>query len=122
MQPDLFDGEIAPLSIPRRRPVGDYADCYQPEYHQVEPGVWVVVHYARSPKTGWPENWEFPMFWGEGGAWSAPHVDGEIAPNTYAWRTRADARADVEDNYPPGRPILAGVSRFPSMDQRRKNG
>jgi len=120
VQLDLFNGELAPVAIPRRRPVGHRAGRGVPQYHQVLPGHWAVVHYALSPKQGWPEAWEFPMFWCERGRWCAPFVDGDVAEGTLAWATRADAQADLEANYPPGDPFCPSWLDFPSFDQRRR--
>lgn len=119
---DLFAGELAPVACPRRRPADVHDDVYQPQFHQVLPGLWVIVVYARSPKNGWATRWEFPLFLGEDG-WVAPHDDGDVAPGTYAWDTRADAVAAFEQAHPDhtsGGRFFPGLQRFPSMDQRRR--
>ncbi len=118
---DLFDGELAPVEVPRRRPAGvdppaGQVDGGQPEFFQVEPGRWVVVVFALSPKQGWFENWRFPLYWGPH-AWIAS-IDDRVPDGVHLWASRADAAADLADCYPTGERFRPYPQRFPSRDQR----
>lgn len=93
----------------------------RPGCHEVGPGLWAVVHYALSPKNGWPGRWAWPMFWSAEGHWNAPRRDGTVPDEALLWASEEDARFDLEANYPPGRPFRVGWLSFPSMDLRRKD-
>lgn len=109
---------VCTVAVPARVPLGD-VERDRPGYYQVEPGRWVVVHYARSPKNGWPGRWAWPMFWCLEGRWVSPFEDGTVPDAALLWGSAADAQLDLEENYPPGEPFRPGWLSFPSMDMRR---
>jgi len=91
-----------------------------PEFWRTEPGLWVVFYYGISPKQGWFENWEFPVFWCADSYWWAC-VDGSIPPHVLIWASRGDAEHDLCLNYDRGEPLLPGRECWPSPDARRRD-
>lgn len=112
---------FAALRGPCRVPLGE-VELNRPDVHEVGPGLWVVVHYAVSPKQGWPARWGWPMFWCDEGRWVAPFKGGSVPDEVLLWATAEDARFDLEANYPPDMPFRVGWLSFPSMDSRRQGG
>lgn len=122
MQPGLLAISECAIHVPQRRRHDDPDAHKRPDYYQIQPGLWAVVHYALSPKNGWATAWQFPMFWADQGRWIAPHINGEAPDGTLLWGSREDAQFDLEHNYPPDEPFRAGRLSYPSYDQRRSGG
>lgn len=109
------------MTVPKARPA-DPGNRGVVEYHQVDPGQWVVVVYGLIPKNGFG-HLDFPHFWGdpaERPVWRVART-GKVPGGTFLFESREQAVEIVSVAFPDQSQMFRYMGRIevPSLDNRR---